>query len=294
MNRQPEANGEEPALQSLDIAGWFQANSDLERSDLQHLLSERLGIGRAMLLSHPDQRISPTAQQRLHSDLQRLRTGEPLGYVLGVQPFRDLTLRVDQRVLLPRPETELLVEQALGLIAQMEDRPTIRVVDLGTGSGAIAVALAHALRGKRALDFSATDCSDAALAVAQSNAALANTSIEFIRSDWFAELSGRFDLIVSNPPYIAEQDPHLAALRHEPQSALQAGFDGLEDLTTIIVNASDYLTRGGVLLVEHGASQGPAVRGLFNSAGFTEVNTERDYSGHERMTCGSRSMTHER
>lgn len=294
MNKQPEADGISPMPGSLNISSWFHANIDLAHSDLQHLLSERLGISRATLFIQPTQPISPAAQLQLDNDLQRLRDGEPLGYVLGVQPFRDLTLQVDGRVLLPRPETELLVEQALGRIAQMDNRETIRVVDLGTGSGAIAIALAHALRGKRGLDISAIDCSDEALAVAENNAALANTSIHFIRSDWFTELCGRFDLIVSNPPYIAQQDPHLQALRHEPQSALQSGVDGLRDLTTIIANAGAYLTNGGALLVEHGASQGPAVRALFNTAGFTDVHTEQDYSGHERMTFGRRSTTHER
>jgi len=193
-------------------------------------------------------------------------------------------------VLIPRPETELLVTLALQAVVEItkgrasEDR--VRVLDLGTGSGCIAVTLALERPEVR---VTAIDCSDAALDVARSNAAGLNAPVDFRRGDWLAGVAGEFELIVANPPYVAELDPHLADLRFEPALALSAGADGLAALRTIVAAARHVLARDGHLLVEHGFDQGAAVRALFEQQGYTGVSTTRDDAGLERIGSGVRA-----
>jgi release factor glutamine methyltransferase len=219
---------------------------------------------------------------------RRRREGEPVAYLTGVREFWGLPLAVTSAVLIPRPETEALVEIALARLPA--DRDT-RVLDLGTGSGAIALAIAHERPRAQVL---ATDVSAAALAVARQNGRrLALANVEFLQSDWYAEMpatwrGGRFDVIASNPPYIVAGDPHLAAgdLRHEPAGALSPGGDGLASLRRIVAGARDHLAPGGTLVVEHGFDQSEAVRALFAGAGLTEVLAQRDLAGIPRVVVG--------
>ncbi|NVJ58861.1 MAG: peptide chain release factor N(5)-glutamine methyltransferase [Gammaproteobacteria bacterium] len=210
--------------------------------------------------------------------------GEPVAYILEEWEFYSIPLKVSPATLIPRPETEHLVERCIEIMANIE---SLSILDLGTGTGAIAIALAKNVHNASvtALDFSAE-----ALEVARSNALTNQVDVEFRHSDWFEAVNEheRFDLIVSNPPYVAFDDPHLSRgdLRFEPQSALTAGEDEFSDLKTIINDAGLYLNIGGALLVEHGYDQGTFVRELFTRAGFTDVKTHQDYSGNDRFTEG--------
>ena len=211
--------------------------------------------------------------------------GEPVAYLTGRREFWSLELEVTPDVLVPRPETELVVERAL---AALGDGGHPAVLDLGTGSGAIALAIAHE-RPNAAV--TATDVSAAALAVAKRNAVrLGLRNLRFLEGPWFDPLAGGgFDVIASNPPYVAAGDPALAALAHEPRDALVAGSDGLAAIGAIASAAPARLVRGGWLIVEHGANQGAAVRALFSAAGLAAVATWPDLAGHERVTQGTRS-----
>lgn len=251
--------------------------------DAELLVARVLGIGRAALAADPQRAVAPEELLALESLARRRLAGEPVAYLTGRREFWSLELEVTPDVLVPRPETELLVEHALAAVAGVE-RPA--VLDLGTGSGAVAIAIA-ASRTDAAV--TATDASGAALAVARRNAARHGLSnVRFIEGDWYAPLGpGRFDAIVSNPPYVAAGHPALAALAHEPRLALVAGAGGLEALAEIAAGAPGRLAPGGRLLLEHGADQGPAVRGLLEAAGFAAVRSFRDLAGHERMTEGA-------
>lgn len=247
------------------------------RLDAELLLAHVLDAPRATVIARDDRVLTPEEQGDFERLLARRVAGEPLAYLTGTREFWSLELEVTKDVLVPRPETELLVEwgAALGGAA---------ILDLGTGSGAIALALA---RERPQARVAAVERSAAALAVARRNAAAHGLAVEFLEGRWFEPLAGRrFDLIVSNPPYVAEDDPHLADLRFEPRLALTAGADGLEALREIVAGARAHLNAGGWLLVEHGAAQGAAVRELFARAGFAGVETRRDLAGHERATGG--------
>ena len=250
-----------------------------------NLLAQRwLNVSHAWLLAHPEQ-IIPAAQQAEWADwLQRRLNGEPLAYLLGEREFFGLTFQVTPATLIPRADTELLVELAL---QKIPPGAPWRVLDLGTGSGAVALALAHA-RPEAAVW--ALDASQAALAVARENAArLGLKRVNFLHSDWFSALGeARFELIVSNPPYIAEADPHLQQgdLRFEPVSALAAGADGLDDIRQLIAAAPRHLLPGGGLWLEHGYDQAAAVRALLARAGFSGIASARDLAGIERVTGG--------
>lgn len=255
----------------------------LPRLDAQLLLLHTLGRSpheRAWLLAHDSDELDTDAQNRFLALVQRRVGGEPLAYLTGVKEFFGLPLQVDARVLDPRPDTETLVEWALERLATL---PAPRVIDLGTGSGAIALALKHA---RPDAQVSAVDASADALAVARANAQRLGLEVTFLQGNWLAGLEGRFDLIVSNPPYIAEDDPHLAALGHEPRRALTAGTDGLDDIRTIIQQAPGHLQPGGWLLLEHGWDQATAVRTLLQAAGFADVQSRQDLSGIERCSGG--------
>jgi release factor glutamine methyltransferase len=253
--------------------------------DAELLLAHALEVGRAWLKSHPEAVVDAAQARRYRELLERRAAGEPVAYLTGKREFWSLTLTVSPAVLIPRPETELLVERALAL------RPAAggAVADLGTGCGAIALALASERPGWRIL---ATDVSEPALAVARANAAaLGLERVEFRAGSWFEPLGReRFDLIVSNPPYVAAEDPALErpALRYEPQLALTAGTDGLECLRAVARTAPGHLAAGGWLLLEHGADQANAVRGELVLAGLRSVRSYRDLAGHERMTEGQR------
>ncbi|MRD47656.1 peptide chain release factor N(5)-glutamine methyltransferase [Caenimonas koreensis] len=259
------------------------AASGLERLDAQLLLLHALGRNegdRAWLLAHDDDEVAPAAARAFRALCERRVAGEPVAYLVGHKEFFGLDLKVDPRVLVPRPDTEVLVEWALELLPP--GRPS-RVIDLGTGSGAIALAIKHA---RPAAHVEATDASGDALEVARANALAHSLTVTLRRASWLDGASGPYDLVVSNPPYIAPGDHHLAALAHEPLSALAAGEEGLADLSQIIAQAPRCLARGGWLLLEHGFDQGAAVRALLSTAGLVEVATRRDLSGHERCSGG--------
>lgn len=227
----------------------------------------------------------PAARLSLHGyeqGLARLLAGEPLAYVLGGQPFRGHNYQVSPGVLVPRPDTETLVEAAL---ARLDLDGSAEVLDLGTGSGCVAIEIALARPRAR---VAAVDASAAALAVARGNAALLGApGVAFLESDWYGAAAGRrFDGVVSNPPYVAEGDPHLGQLAAEPRAALVAGPDGLVDLRHIVARAPGHLKPGGWLCVEHGFAQGEAVRALFARAGFEGIETLRDAGGRERVCAG--------
>ena len=256
----------------------------LARVDAQLLLMWALGHDphdRAWLIAHDDETLPEAAAARWTAALQRRLNGEPVAYILGEQAFFGLNLRVGPGVLVPRPDTETLVQWALDLAS---DQAGVRCWDVGTGSGAIALALC---RERPQWTITASDLSVEALRVAQGNAERLGFEVRWAQGPWLAAVPDeRFELIVSNPPYIAEGDPHLSALRHEPLSALTAGADGLDDLRTLITQAPDHLSAGGWLLLEHGHDQAFAVRGLLTQAGFTEVNSRKDLAGIERCSGG--------
>ncbi|MFI8614929.1 peptide chain release factor N(5)-glutamine methyltransferase [Acidovorax sp. NPDC077693] len=258
----------------------------LARIDAQLLLLHALGrpdAGRAWLLAHDTDGLDDAVQAQFIALCQRRVAGEPVAYLTGRKEFYGLALQVDARVLDPRPDTETLVDWALELIAPL---PAPRLADLGTGSGAIALALQSQRPTAQVL---AVDASSDALAVAQANATRLGLPVHFRQGNWMAGLdSVVFDAIVSNPPYIAAQDPHLAALTHEPLQALASGADGLEDIRTIVAQAPAHLVAGGWLLLEHGYDQAEAVRALLTDQGFGQVQSRNDLAGIARCTGGCR------
>jgi [protein release factor]-glutamine N5-methyltransferase (EC 2.1.1.-) len=256
----------------------------IERIDAELLLLHVLGQSRTWLFLHEGDPMGDAKAAAFEALVARREAGEPVAYLTGHRGFWTLDLMVTPATLVPRPETELLVELALARIPMGAE---VRVADLGTGSGAIALAIANERPRARVI---ATDASEAALAVARGNThrnRIAN--VEFHHGNWFAPLAGeRFDLIVSNPPYIESGDPHLGEgdLRFEPASALASGKDGLDDLRVIVAEATSHLAPNGWLLVEHGWNQGEALRELFDAAGFTDVHTARDLEDRDRVTLG--------
>lgn len=250
---------------------------------LLHVL-DRQTHDRAWLLTHDDWQVEDAAVQRFQALSMRRLAGEPIAYLTGHKEFHGLTLGIDARVLDPRPDTETLVAWALDL---MPENTRLRVLDLGTGSGAIALALAHA---RPLAEVWAVDASADALAVAQDNARRLGLQLIFRCGDWLAPVTNeQFELIVSNPPYIAENDAHLANLVHEPQQALVSGIDGLDALRTISATAPAHLTSDGWLLLEHGWDQAIPVRSLLHGAGLTDVMSRTDLAGLERCSGGRKS-----
>lgn len=262
------------------LAHWQpRLPTDSARLDAELLLAEVLQKPRLYLRSHGEQPLSTEQQLRLSELAQRRQAGEPMAYILGRQEFWSLDLQVSSSVLIPRADTETLVEQALALIPAAA-RWTL--ADLGTGSGAIALALATERPDCRIL---ASDRSPDALAIAQANAERLRLKVEFFCGDWLQALPAEpLDLIVSNPPYIADTDPHLAALSHEPRSALVAAEQGLKDLSEIAQQARALLKPGGWLLLEHGYDQGEAVRNLLQHCGYQHVRTQQDLAGNDRIS----------
>ncbi|WP_426118296.1 peptide chain release factor N(5)-glutamine methyltransferase [Pseudomonas sp. DSP3-2-2] len=259
-------------------------DSPTARLDVELLLAAALGKPRSFLHTWPERIVSSEAALTFASYLQRRRTGEPVAYILGQQGFWKLDLEVAPHTLIPRPETEMLVEATLELVPGFA--PT-KVLDLGTGTGAIALALAS----ERPLwQVTAVDRVIEAVALAERNRQrLHLDNAKILNSHWFSAIEGQqFDVIISNPPYIASADPHLDAgdVRFEPSSALVAGADGLDDLRLIVDQAPAHLHAGGWLLLEHGYDQGVAVRDLLSSHGFEKIQTRRDLGEHERITFG--------
>ncbi|WP_186298350.1 peptide chain release factor N(5)-glutamine methyltransferase [Extensimonas perlucida] len=259
---------------------WAQARG-LTRLDAQVLLLHALGrssADRAWLLAHDRDPLPAACLAQFAALCQRRAAGEPVAYLTGVKEFYGLPLAIDARVLDPRPDTEVLVDWALEVLA---GRAAPRVLDLGTGSGAIALALQHQRPDAQVL---AVDASADALAVAQANARRLALPVQFMQSDWLEGVRGSFDLIVANPPYIAADDPHLPTLRHEPSQALVSGAQGLDDLRRIVADAPRHLAPGGWLLLEHGWDQAAAVRELLHAQGLVQVQSRRDLGSHERCS----------
>ncbi len=270
----------------------------LDRLDAQLLLLRAWGAEpalanarRAWLMAHGDEAVPAAVQVQFRNDVSRRLAGEPLAYITGHKEFFGLDLHVDVRVLIPRPDTETLVQWALELLAAR--RPTHRdtplaVLDLGTGSGAIALALKYQ---QPDVEVHAIDASGDALVVARANAQRLGLPIRFSQGCWLDGVERRYDGIVSNPPYVAAHDPHLAELTYEPSSALVAGNDGLRDIRQIVGAAKTHLHPGAWLLIEHGYDQGAAVRELLEAAGYASVTTRRDLGQQERCTGGKMPLT---
>ena len=258
----------------------------LARLDAQALLGHLLRRPRGWLIAHDDAALTVVEAQAFEALAARRATGEPLAYLVGEREFHGLRLAVDRATLVPRPETELLVDWAIECLRDVEVAPSPQVLDLGTGSGTIALAVKHACP---CAAVTAVDASAGALAVARRNGAALGLEIEWLESDWWSALGERrFDLLLSNPPYIAESDPHLDALAHEPVLALTAGPQGLDALRHLTASAPRHLSPGGRLLLEHGHDQGEAVRRLLADAGFGAIETRLDLAGHPRCSGGRR------
>jgi release factor glutamine methyltransferase len=264
----------------------LQASLPLDPLENRILLCHATGLSRVQLITRAEQALSADQAARLAELLRRRLAGEPIAYIVGKREFFGLDFAVSEAVLIPRPDTELIVELALERLP-----PQGRLLDMGTGSGAIAVSVAHS---RRDASVTALDLSEAALEVARRNAASNQASVRFLRSDWFgalednASVDENFELIASNPPYIAAGDAHLSEgdLRFEPASALTDHADGLSALHTIIAGAPRHLVPGGWLLLEHGYDQAVAVRALLDAGGYAEVQSWRDLGGIERVSGG--------
>lgn len=253
--------------------------SGIDPREARLLLSEVCGFSQATLAASPEEEIPFEVENAFLDLTERRRAGIPVAYLLGRKEFYGLELSVNPSVLIPRPETELLVDLAL-------ERKASSILDLGTGSGAIALALKSTNRDAQVV---ATEADAAALVTAKRNAARLSLEVDFRHGRWFDPVAGeRFDLIVSNPPYVAEGDPHLEALRFEPKCALLAGPEGLDCFRDIVSAAGAHLSPGGCLLLEHGFGQERAVRDLLSDAGFALITTWPDLAGIPRVTGGKR------
>jgi len=269
-----------------NASGRLLAVSNTSRLDAEILLAHALGKPRSYLYAWPEQAPDSSQIQRFTALIERRLSGEPVAYILGRREFWSLELIVTPATLIPRPETELLVEVAL---TKIPPDCSMRVADLGAGSGAIAIAIA---KERPEVGMIATDSSADALAIVSLNARrLDIRNVNFRLGDWCDALKGeRLGLIVSNPPYVAANDPYLKELRFEPVAALVAGDDGLDAIRSITAQAMDYLQRGGWLLLEHGCEQGEQVQALLHAQGFVEVKSYRDAAGKDRVTGGRRPL----
>ncbi len=266
-----------------DLLAWGVAQLDgyrESRSEAGALLAHALGRDRSWLFAWPEAQIEERQADNYRDLIVRRAQGEPLAYLTGTREFWSLTLGVDRHTLIPRPETEDLLEFVL---ARLADTPGVRAIDLGTGSGAIALALASERPGWR---ITATDRSIPALLRARRNAREHNLRIQFTQADWLQGIRGPFELIVSNPPYIASGDEHLRqdGLDYEPREALVSGEDGLQDIRRIVATARECLAPGGWLAFEHGFDQGAASRLLLAKHGYHDIGTGRDLAGRERFS----------
>ena len=268
------------------IASWLRQQGSSARLELEVALCHALDCSRAHLLSHPEQQLTCAELKQLSHWTDQLCNHVPVAYLTGEQEFWGLSLSIDVRVLVPRPDTEILVECALECLpdapASTQAR-ALQALDLGTGSGAIALAIAQE---RCDVDIHACDISAECLAVAEVNSRALGLPISLRLSDWFERIDQRFHVIVANPPYIDSADPHLSQLQAEPRTALVAPNHGLADLQAIIERAPAHLHRDGWLLLEHGYDQGMATRELLTNRGFEQVGTRRDLGGNERVSWG--------
>ena len=266
------------------VSATLELDASTARIEVQSLLQYVLQVPRAYLLAHPEQILDTKQQTAYEALLLRRLRGEPVAYLLGEREFFGLTFKVTPATLIPRSDTELLVELALQRLPQGK---ACRVLDLGTGSGAIALSIAHS---RPDVAVTAVDASEKALGVARENAQrLGVANISFLRSDWFSALDGQhFDLIVSNPPYIAANDVHLTQgdVRFEPLSALASGAYGLDDIRSIVSRAEGYLEHGAWLLLEHGYDQAVRVRDIFQQNKFESIFSAKDIAGIDRVSGG--------
>lgn len=259
------------------------ARSYLPDMEADALTARALDLQRSTIYAFPERRVTNQLVARHATWIDRRRRGEPVAYITGEREFWSIPLRVDDRVLIPRPETELLVEAAL---IRMSNEA--RVLDLGTGSGALAIAIAKTRPTSQVLGI---DCDPQCIELARCNAGRLGITVAFKQSDWFSGVENIFDVIVANPPYIAENDPHLneGDVRFEPRTALTAGSDGLSALRHIVQEAPTFLNTKGWLLVEHGWDHHELVQAMFHTAGFNQVSTQADLSMNPRITLGQRS-----
>lgn len=268
--------------EALLRAASARINSDSSRLDAELLLSHITGLSRTSFRAWPEREVTEAQAETFEALVQDRVAGRPVAHLLGHQEFWSLPLKVSASTLIPRPDTECLVEAALDLALP----PRARVLDLGTGTGAIALALASEHPDWR---ISACDAVADAVVLARENAGALDLNVSVVQSSWFSGLEPeKFDLIVSNPPYIADSDHHLREgdVRFEPASALVSGSDGLDDLRLIVDQAPEWLVEGGWLVVEHGFDQAEPVAGLFRARGFIDVETRKDYGNRDRMTLG--------
>ena len=283
MMTAPDAPATLSGLLATALTGLTAAGSDSPRADAEALLAHVLARPRSFLRAWPEAPVAPEAAARFLTLLERRMHGEPVAYLSGRRGFWTLELEVTPATLIPRPETELLVELAL---ARLPDGRDLRVADLGTGSGAIALAVKHDCPSAT---VTATDASSEALSVAQANATRLGLTVEFRRGAWWQAVADRrFHLALSNPPYIASADPHLAALTAEPGMALTPGPEGLEALRAIVAGSAAHIEAGGWLLLEHGFDQAEAVQALLRDAGFARIATRQDLGGQPRCTGARR------
>lgn len=265
-------------LYTMNINEILQ-NSTLDNLDSQLLLGYVLQQPRSFVLAHPEYVLTPAQQQQFQQLMLRRQQGEPIAYILGQQEFWSLNLTVTPEVLIPRPETELVIEL---LLTNFSNEQSLAILDLGTGSGAIALALADE---KPTWQITATDKSTAALDIAQQNAQdLKIENIIFKHSDWFNDITQQYNVIVSNPPYIAADDVHLSALQYEPKSALIADDNGLAEYQKIIAQAKAHLQPEGLLFLEHGYQQADAIQALLQQHGFNNITTVNDLANLPRVT----------
>ena len=265
--------------EKITIATWKQANFKTDRLELDLLLSNVTGRSRAEIAADPQMTLSKKQLTRLNDDLRTLAAGTPFAYISGRKEFFGIELEISESVLVPRPETELLVEMVLNIAPK-----NATLLDLGTGSGAIALAIA---KERPDIKVSASDLSASALEIARKNARSLNLNLTFFHSNWYQSLPhSKWDFLVSNPPYISENDPHLDALKKEPIEALVSGTDGLEAIRQIVNGSSDFLTPQGHLLIEHGFNQSEAVSRIFVANSFKNILSQKDYSGVERVKLG--------
>ena len=274
------------SLSAARAAGLDRLDADLL---LLHALDAAVpgkALQRSWLLAHDGDLLTPTVHSHFQQLTQRRCTGEPLAYIVGRKEFFGLDLKVDPRVLVPRPDTEALVEWALACLDELllrQPGEALRLLDLGTGSGAIALAIKQ---GRPQVAVDAVDASGDALTLARGNASELGLDLQWLQGSWFEPVRQRYHVIVSNPPYILDADPHLPDLTFEPIAALPSGPDGLHDIRQIITGAAGHLTPGGWLLLEHGFDQGPQVKDLLQAAGLQNIAARLDLGGHWRCTGG--------
>jgi len=262
----------------------LQPISESPRLDAELLLARALDVQRSYLFAHPEEEMDPAAAARFAATIAKRIDGMPMAYIVGEKEFWSMTLLVSPATLVPRPETETLVDQAMICIPR---KSAMQVIDLGTGSGAIALAIA---RERPACDVMATDLSEEALAVARENARRLNLpNIEFRQGAWIEPVADLvFDIVVSNPPYIAKDDRHLESLHYEPRQALESGEDGLDAIRQIAISAGAVMNANGKLLLEHGSQQADAVSAILTEAGWADIRSVNDLAGLPRVTVATR------